>query len=126
MTRLAWGFTLFALVACSSAAPDGAPRGAQSAPAPVAESVEEATPAAPEIGRLKLRHETLVMRATGYGPRFDVLAADGRVLRRGIDEGDLALTHRELWDVYRSATAKTGPYLDARLDSVSLPARTSP
>lgn len=126
MKQQLWSVVAVALCACSSAPADGGPRGAESAPAPVvAQSGQSsATVAAPEIGRLKLRDETLVMRASGSGPRFDVITADGRVVRRNVGEQDLALTHHELWDVYRSATAKGGPFLDARLDPVA-PARDS-
>lgn len=95
---------VFALLcACSSSVPSDPP-----------------PPSQPEtvIGIVAFRDARLTIRASSAGPRFDVVANDGRVLSENLDERGLALRHAELYDVYRASYARgpNEPFLDARLD----------
>ena len=99
-------FLVFALAcACSSSVPGDPPAVSSSEPETV-------------IGVVAFRDARLTIRASSDGPRFDVVATDGRVLSRDLDERELALRHGELYDVYRSSYARgpDEPFLDARLD----------
>lgn len=84
---------------------------------------EQAAESGTVIGVVSFRDERLTIRASGAGPRFDVVASDGRALSRGLDDAGLAERHSELYDVYRSSYAARSavqPFLDARVDLPSV------
>jgi hypothetical protein len=108
---IAHQLALLVVTGCASHADVGAPPTASgNAPA------QTPTTERPTIAVLKMRDQSLRVHATGSGPRFSVVLADGRVVSPDLDDRQLELEHQDLWQVYRSGFARGEPYLDARND----------
>jgi hypothetical protein len=75
--------------------------------------------ARPTIAKLRLRDVDLTIESSSRGPLFAVTARDGSFTEHDLAADDLAARYPMLYEVYRSAVARTpgAPYLDARLDT---------
>jgi len=84
--------------------------------APAAAAVPPGTPAPKVIMKLRFRDMDLSVLSGPDSPRFAVAARGSTSLVPSLDERQLAEQYPDLHELYRSAVAQTGRYLDARLD----------
>jgi hypothetical protein len=114
--RSIWFFVGVALAACSHLNPGLESGDAQAGP-PKSNSAARASTAAGRVvlGTIVLADAKLVVLATGHGPRYQVFDASGRLNSDNIDEQELAVRHPGIYEIYRSAYARSAnqPYLDA-------------
>jgi hypothetical protein len=107
MKRLAALAIVFLGFGCSSAVP----------PSPASSEPSSATTSRGLLGSLRTRDREVLLYASATGVKVTVKTPGGAMVAERVDLDTLRTTDPHLYEVCRSGLAKSGPYLDATLDS---------